>query len=210
MGLAGLTMLRHRSTAAIACGALALAGLAASAQLTAAAHTPDTAHGHAVMLLHMHLAREYPSWGHLKGASALIVLGAASAQHTETPTGVGDIPWTTTTVQVERSLSAAAAAPQTVLIRQAGGVDTNGVPSKSVDFPLLTSGDRYLLFLTPSPIAGQYYTVGAPQGVFRIDPDGLANSFTDEAAQIGVSVHGLPLDRLISAVQAAPAVSAAP
>ena len=77
------------------------------------------------------------------------------------------------------------------------------------DFPVLSSGNRYILFLTASPIAGEFYPVGAPQGVFTVSAGNQVNSYVTGPLE-GIPVHDVPLDQVIQAVQSAPEVTVAP
>jgi hypothetical protein len=77
-------------------------------------------------------------------------------------------------------------------------------------FPSLQSGERYLLFLTPSPFPGEFYPVGAFQGVFTVSADGLVNNVSQAASATGVSVHDVPLDQVQESIRTAPALDASP
>ena len=202
----GLTIIGGAVVAASLLGVAAPGHFGGARQ--AAVARPAAVTGQMRMGMHLSIAKPFPSWGALKGAATFIVLGTAGAQ--QSTVDQHGQPWTTTTVQVERSLAAKGTADATVRVRQLGGVTPNGTLAQSEDFPLLTVGGRYLLFLTPSPLSGEYYPVGAPQGVFAVTADGHVNSFSAVAAQIGVPVSGATLDQIIQLIQAAPALDVTP
>lgn len=154
-------------------------------------------------------ANSFTSWGELKGASTLIVLGTAGTHHASGGSAT-EAPWTTTPVHVERLLKGDSGGTKTVLIRQLGGVGPDGSLWSSTDFPLLTPGQRYLLFLTPSLLQDQYYPVGAPQGVFSVTLDGRVNSYSAVVARVGVSVQDAAVEPLIQEVRMAAEVTTAP
>jgi len=189
-------------SAAIVLGLAAITSGPGTALLGATNHTsPHMVH------VDGSLADGFASWGKLKGASTLIVVGTAGAQQT-TVNSYGE-PWTATTVQVDRALKGAGTGPQTVLIRQIGGAASNGVWNME-GFPLLTPGSRYLLFLTPSPVSGQFYPVGGPQGAFPVSATGAASSYSEDAATVGMSLHGRAIDQVIQDIQDAPDMAARP
>jgi hypothetical protein len=154
---------------------------------------------HYEVLLYPHVT----SWGQLKGLSSLVVIGVtevpqpANPQFQEHPLFKED--WTQTPVHIQQVLvSTGGAVPPTVSVLQAGKPSTPDAPVTS-DFPILSEGARYILFLTPSPIPGQWYPVGAPQGVFTITADGHVNTYTGQ----GLQIHNATLDQVIAAIQAA-------
>jgi len=152
---------------------------------------------------------DFRSWGALKGASDLIVVGTAGAQRTTADDH--NIPWTATTVRIDRSLQGDIAPGHSVDVRQTGGVTPDGTDIHIQDFPLLTPGTRYLLFLTPAVVVpAQFYPVGALCGVFTISPDDLVDSYNDAAADIGVAVRGIPLEPLTATIHATTALDVRP
>ncbi len=66
----------------------------------------------------------------------------------------------------------------TVGVRQFGAVG-----AVSTAGPILTKGDRYLLFLTPTmlsgPAADEFFTVGSSAGVYRFDGDSFVRASDD-------------------------------
>ncbi len=182
---------------------LLLASLAARLGLAASSGATTGTVSH----LDISIAKTFKSWGELKGASALIVLGTAGAQQSQT--GDHGFPWTTTTIHLDRILRGSAPTSQTLLVRQVGGA-AGGTVEVADEFPLLSPGTRYLLFLTLSPIAGQWYPVGAFQGAFTVSTDGRVNSFVPGGTAGGINVHDQPLDKVIQAVLAAPALKVSP
>lgn len=154
-------------------------------------------------------AGEFRSWGALKGASDLIVVGIASAQHTTVDDH--NLPSTATTIQIDHSMQGDIAPGHSVDVRQTGGVTPDGTDIHLQDFPLLTPGTRYLLFLTPAGVVpAQFYPVGALCGVFTISPDDMVDSYNDAAAEIGVAVRGLPLAQLTATIHATQALDVRP
>ena len=152
---------------------------------------------------------DFRSWGALKGASSLIVVGMASAQRTTADDH--NIPWTATAVRIDRSLQGDIAPGLSVDVLQTGGVTPDGTDIHIQDFPLLTPGIRYLLFLTPAIVVpDQFYPVGALRGVFTISPDGVVDSYNDAAADIGVAVKAIPLEQLTATVHATIALDVRP
>ncbi len=66
-------------------------------------------------------------------------------------------------------------------------------------FPLLHISSRYILFLTPSPIATQMYPVGAYQGVFSVDTNNQVNSINEQ----GLPIKDVPLNTFVQEVLSA-------
>jgi hypothetical protein len=143
------------------------------------------------------LAHTYKSLGELKGDSTLIVVGTVSNQ--QTAVGNHGIPYTNSTFLIERTVMSKSSPSQTILVRQMGGVTSDGTQWVVEGFPLLQTGSRYVLFLTPALSPGEFYTVGAPQGVFTVSAGDTVSSFTN----IGVSVKDLPTDTFIQQIQSA-------
>jgi hypothetical protein len=162
--------------------------------------------GRSTTALGISIAKTFKSWGELKGASTLIAFATAGTQQGEI--GVQGFPWTTTSVHVEQVLRGSAQVGQTVLVRQVGGT-AGGRTDVADEFPLLSPGTRYLLFLTPSPLSGQWYPVGAFQGVFTVSADGMVNSLVGGTAG-GMTVKDMALSEVVQAVQAAPAMNVSP
>ncbi|HCI79270.1 MAG TPA: hypothetical protein DHW02_06245, partial [Ktedonobacter sp.] len=98
--------------------------------------------------------------------------------------------YTISTIRVEHAFMSKSVAPQTVLVRQQGGVAPDGTQWIVDDFPLLKIGSRYILYLTPSPYGAEFYPVGAPQGVFVVNANTSVSSFTP----VGVQVKDVPLN----------------
>lgn len=150
---------------------------------------------------HPSLSHVYSTWSELKAASTLVIIGTTGTPQPTHPQfeghQVASETWTQTPISIERTLLGSA--PQSLTILQMGQPSTSALDVES-DFPILTSGVRYLLFLTPSPIAGQWYPVGATQGVFPVTGDGKVNMYSD----VGIPVHDLPLDAVINAELMAP------
>lgn len=180
--------------------------IAAGAPLTVPG-TPNVKRGPAIDIQTSLLAHWYRSWGELKGASTLVVLGDAGIGQLAHPVFAGDQraseAWTTTPIAIEQT--PLGTAPHTLSVLQSGRPSSGSSIVKS-DFPILHSPGRYLLFLTPSPIAGQWYPVGAPQGVFPITPDGEVNAYTDA----GIAVRSVPLAQIVAAERSAVAIPSTP
>lgn len=150
------------------------------------------------------LAFEYNSFGELKGGSTLIVSGSVRTQRNIL--GNQGVPSTLSQVEVQQVLWSKDRVPQTLEVRQMGGVGADGTQWVEDEFPLLASGHQYILFLTPALSAGEFYPVGAYQGVFVMNPDGTVDSVTRGPQRVGVQVHGMPLAQFVSSVQAAPLI----
>ena len=184
-------------------------GLGATALIYAHSHSAATG----PRPVQRYEASIYPnitSWGQLKGLSSLVVIGVTGAPQPADPQFQGHHlfkeDWTQTPVGIERVLvNTGGAVPPTVSILQMGKPSTPDAPVIS-DFPILSAGTRYLLFLTPSPIPGQWYPVGAPQGVFTIAASGLANMYSDQ----GIQIHDAVLDQIVATIQAAAPEATAP
>jgi hypothetical protein len=143
------------------------------------------------------------SWGQLKGLSSLVVIGVTGDPQPASPQFQGHPlfkeDWVQTPVHIHRVLvNTGRAVPPMVSILQMGKASTPNAPVIS-NFPILSAGTRYLLFLTPSPISGQWYPVGAPQGVFSVAADGRVNMYTGK----GLQIHNAALDQVITKIQAA-------
>jgi len=188
--------------AALVVGMVALVSVTGSRMLGAKPQHP-------IVMAQGSFAKIFTSWGELKGAATSIVIGTAGAQQTVVDSH--GRPWTTTAVQVSQTLQGDTTTAQPLLVRQLGGVAGDGRDWQLDGFPLLTSGSRYLLFLTPTLVTpGQFYPVGGPMGTFKVDTDGHVNAYSPEVAQIGVSVPSAPLDQVIQALTAAPTVATTP
>ena len=147
-------------------------------------------------------AHNYTSLGEMKGASTLIVLGTVTGQ--TMVIGSHGVPSTLSTLVIERTLKHTSATVQTVVIKQLGGVTPDGSRWIVENFPSLTIGTRYVLFLTPSLNPGVFYPVGAPEGIYPVSTGGAVNSFTTEAAHMGIAIQNVALDLFLQHVQAAP------
>lgn len=152
--------------------------------------------------------RSYTSLGELKGASTSVLIGTVTAQKVSLDSH--GVPSTLSTLAIEQTLKGASAVGQTVEIKQFGGVTQDGTQWVMENFPLLKTGTRYFVFLTPSPLPGVFYPVGAPQGVYVVNASREVNSLTPEVAQMGVAVQNVPLDQFTQQVQAAPDVPIKP
>lgn len=165
-----------------------------------------------VVRVQMDVAKVFSSWGALKGASTRIVVGTAGTQRyslVHIGSGPGSDPWTSTEVHVEMTLQGSA--QETVLVRQLGGPTSDGAVETVDQFPVLQPGQRYLLFLTPSePFPGEFYPVGAFQGVFPISQNGRVNPFSPAATSIGVPVRDMPLTDVVNAIHGARALNVTP
>lgn len=179
-------------------------GLGLFHSLTTSSKHPTTASSHRIVYGSAQLARNYSSLGQLKGASTLIVLGKVTQQQTRI--GSDNFPTTTSEIHVEKVLWSKGEHPQIVKVRQDGGTTADGTEWIMEDFPLFKVGERYLLFLTPSPYAGELYPTGAFEGAFKVDAQNKVNSYApDEAAKgVGVNVHDLPLAMFENNVNQAP------
>ena len=114
-------------------------------------------------------------------------------------------------MRIDRSLQGDIAPGHFVDVLQTGGVTPDGTDIYIQDFPLLTPGTRYLLFLTPAVVVpDQFYPVGALRGVFTISPDDMVDSYNDAAAEIGVAVRGTPLEQLTATIRATTALDVRP
>jgi hypothetical protein len=186
---------------AIALSALCL-GIGAAALIHVHMHSAVTRPhraDHYEVLAYPHIT----SWGQLKGLSSLVVIGVAGAPQPANPRfqehPLFKEDWTQTPVYIQQVLvSTGGAVPPTVSILQTGKPSTPDEPVTS-DFPILSAGTRYLLFLTPSPIRGQWYPAGAPQGVFSVTAGGRVNMYTGQ----GLQIHNAALDQVVAAVRAA-------
>ena len=150
-----------------------------------------------IMLGEASLAHVYHSLSEMKKSSTIIVLGTVSAQ--SVVVGLHGVPDTLSTIQVERVLMNALANPKTILVRQTGGVAPNGTQWVLQDFPLLQISSRYILFLTTGQNPGEFYPVGAPQGVFVVGSNNQVNSLTRE----GLSVTNAPFNTFLQEVESA-------
>jgi hypothetical protein len=120
--------------------------------------------------LSMSFAKDFTSLDELKDESVMVLVGRAIS-HDSALTQPGNMPWTTTEVDVERMLlNRLDFKPERVLVRQAGpNTETIHI---SAAHPLPELGERYLLFLTPAVVVHDvYYPVGAYQGVYQIRAD---------------------------------------
>ena len=197
-----ITALRAPRVRALVSGLALVAAIAVVGTSRITTNQPKVAAAPKIEIDHVSLGHVYSNWSEIKGASTLVVIGTAGIPQPAHPHFVGhhmasEI-WTQTPITVERTLLGSAS--QSLSILQSGQPSTAALVVES-DFPILTQGTRYLLFLTPSPIPGQWYPVGAPQGVFPISGDAKVNMYTD----VGVPVHDLPLNQVIGTIQAAPA-----
>lgn len=147
------------------------------------------------------LTRLYTSWGQLKDDASLVVVGTAISQHAD-GTRAG-LPWTLTTVRVDQALrNVSGEVAQTVDVHQLGTTAASG-PVVVDDFPLLTVGNRYLLFLTRNVLEpSNYNLVGAYQGLFKVSGDGSVSSASQDAASTGMVVRGEKLADVIAAIGA--------
>ncbi len=205
------------SGAIIILGATMLIGHARPTTSTANSHkaaAQNTRFAGRIVLVHGSLARTFKTWGSLKGAATLIVVGTAGSQNIELdpsleqlPDGTSyHLPWTATTIQVERVLKGSQTGLQTVLVRQRGSLTTENPRVISEDFPLLTTGQRYLLFLVLSEVPGEFYPTGSFQGVFSVNAEGGVNPFTADGGTLGVPVHNAPLAQTLLEIQMTPDV----
>lgn len=151
------------------------------------------------------LTRLFRSYGELKGGASLVVLGTANAQQVSSTAGRTGMAWTDTTVRVDQVLfQRDANTPQTVVVRQAGGIAGNAQVVAD-DIPPMTIGERYLLFLVPDVLdPSKYYIVGAHQGGFHVGTDNAVNSLAQDAAGTGLPIHDVPLDQVIQLIKVAP------
>jgi hypothetical protein len=154
--------------------------------------------------LYFNYAETFPTWGKLKGAATLIVIGIAGAQQANM--NKQDITrWTATTINIQHVVTGSAQSGQSVRVRQVGGIRPDGIPAVSEQEPLLTSGTRYLLFLRPVPeTPGEFYPLG-PMGLFTVDATGHVHSFSATGAALGVDAQGAELQAVLDAVQSAEA-----
>lgn len=159
-------------------------------------------HAGTAMSLHFSYAETFPTWGELKKAATLIVIGTAGAQLT-TMGQQDSVPWTSTTINIESVVAGSARPGESVRVRQAGGVRPDGIRAVSEQEPLLTGGTRYVLFLRPAPeMPGEFYPLG-PMGIFTVDATSRVHSFSATGAALGIDVQGIELQGLIAAVQSA-------
>lgn len=140
------------------------------------------------------IAHTYMSLNELKSASTLIVMGTVVGQ--KSSVGNHGIVYTVSTLRVERILLGKPTTSSTVQVRQQGGIAPDGTRWIVEDFPLLNIGSRYILYLTPSPYAVEFYPVGAPQGVFVVNTNSSVSSLT----AVGLSVKDVPLSTFIQEV----------
>lgn len=72
------------------------------------------------------------------------------------------------------------------------------------DYPLFEVGARYLLFLVPDDQhSGEYYTVGAYQGVFPISAGGSVRSLVQDSSSTAFIVHDTVLSAVLTAIASA-------
>jgi hypothetical protein len=203
-------MRRYYFLASVGVLALIIGAFTTACGLSAQQPAASKATAPSVMIGEGSLARVYKSLGELKGASTLIVVGTVTKQRVvmDDPPS----PNTLSTFAVARTVWSKGAQPQTIDVRQMGGTAPDGTRWISRDFPALQIGGHYLLFLTPGQNTGQYYPVGAFQGVFAIDVHQSVNPYTADAAHLGVgaSISDVPLDQFVQSIQLAPAVSVGP
>jgi hypothetical protein len=154
--------------------------------------------------IYLRLSREYRSWGELKGASHLVIIGTVGAQSSFKDNH--GFPWTNSMIHVQRVIvDRQQSSPKEVTMSQYGVIGDEGVTVKG--FPVLQTGSTYLLFLTPTTLAdGFYYPIGQFQGAFTVGTDGLVNSMAMESGAVGLPVNNRPLDEVIADVTAAPDV----
>lgn len=112
-------------------------------------------------------AQVYSSIPELTAASTAVVM--FKAQPRPEVAWVGGIPFTVTTVQVERVLAGAVSAA-VLEIQQTGAVGH----ATSAEITLLVPGETYVGFITPltygasRPATGYYVVVGLMQGLYRV------------------------------------------
>ena len=176
-------------------GVVAIAGVVACQATPETTNKVSSSNTSRVVKINASLAHTYTSLKELKRDSILIVQGTVSRQTTSI--GNHGIPWTTSTLSVERTL--VGKLPQAVLVRQTGGVTSDGTRWEVEDFPLLQIGSHYILFLTASPIPTELYPVGAPQGVFVVDKNNNVSSLNEE----GLPVESIPLNTFVQEVLSA-------
>jgi len=156
------------------------------------------------MRLYFSYAETFTTWGALKAAATLVVIGVAGTQQA-TRSQQDSTPWTSTTVNIKTVVAGAARPGQAIRIRQAGGVRPDGIVAVSEQGPFLTGGTRYVLFLRPvSEMPGEFYPLG-PMGIFTVDTSGQVHSFSATGAALGVDVRGVELAQVLAAVQNAEA-----
>ncbi|HZU70892.1 MAG TPA: hypothetical protein VFA09_26690 [Ktedonobacteraceae bacterium] len=169
-----------------------IAGIAACQQspgMTSKKTSSSTSH---IVMVDASLAHIYRSLKELKGDSTLIVLGTVNSQSTSI--GNHGIPYTTSVLNIERTLLGKLT--KKVLVRQIGGIMSDGASMEVEGFPLLHIGSRYFLFLTPSPITAQMYPVGAYQGVFVVDTNNQVSSINGQ----GLPIKDVPLNTFVQEV----------
>ncbi|HZS76637.1 MAG TPA: hypothetical protein VFA41_08475 [Ktedonobacteraceae bacterium] len=161
---------------------------------------PTTSTVRRVVKIEASLAREYHSIAALKRDSSLIIRAVVLSQKTVV-TNQHQV-WTVSTVSVERVLLGNVAVKTTLGIKQLGGT-ANGVQYVFDEFPLLSIGAHYWVFLTPSEEPGVFYPVGAYQGVFFIDTNNTVSALTTIPGGAGVQIHQLTESQFIRDTQAA-------
>lgn len=199
--------LSRRTVIGLILGASALSTLIGAGVLSGL-QPPSSPHQAVVHHIHGSLAHNFGSLAELKGGATLVVLGTVVSQQNEVD--AYGVPSTLSMFQVQQTLFGAQLEGTSLVVRQLGGVGADGAKWRDDEFPPLTSGARYVLFLTPALSQGEYYTVGAYQGVFAVDSNGDVTSFTKVTTggfQIGVPVQAMSLAGFIHQVQATAAVS---
>lgn len=140
----------------------------------------------------MSFAKNYISLDELKDRSVMVLVGQAIS-HTTTLSQPGNLPWTTTEIDVERMLlNRTGFNPERVLVRQVGpNTETMHI---SAAHPLPELGKRYLLFLTPAVVVDDvYYTVGAYQGVYEITAEETVHPISGLNRAWPVPIRSAPL-----------------
>lgn len=148
------------------------------------------------------VAQEFRSWGELKGGATIIAVVTAGSQRTQAAPTSGVPGETITSMQVGRVIwSRHGGGPTTVDVRQMGDATAT-----VANYPLFTPGSQYLLFLVPNVLnPAEYFTVGAYQGVFKIDASGQVMPLSPSSVAGALNVH-TPLATVAQAIINAPSV----
>lgn len=143
-------------------------------------------------------AKSYHSIHDLSADAQVIARVTATANHSVAHFGRGHVPYTTTTVRVNKILRGSASG-SAIKIRQLGRV---GGPIIGDDVPLLVAGNSYVVFLQrfafgPGRDTDQYVIVGGGAGLFA-DHNGALKRLDPESPDLPSSIAFADLQKLIA------------
>lgn len=184
--------------------AVAVAACGTQANRQHAATKPTTSHKTTV--IDQSYATSYASLAQLRqDATSVALIKPTATTSVET---LGDVPWTITTVSVQKTL-AGPALPATLGLRQAGQPgDTSGSEGDVGTSPLVSTNSVYIAYLQPfrmSPtgpaVGDQYVTIGGLQGLFQ-DISAAAPSSPSTPAFTPVDPQSSTIPSTVSLLQA--------